>query len=217
MINILLAIIPSIIIICFIYIYDKLEHEPVIEILKAFSLGCISVLLSLFITYIFNINTKHIDNIIIYSFVYISLIEELSKWILTYLFIRNNKNYDYLFDSIVYFSLVSIGFATVENIIYVISGGVGVALIRSITTVPSHAMFAIIAGYNYALYKKDKKKRYLIYSIIIPIIIHGIYDCLLLTENSILLFIYTLFVITLYIISFRYLRNLESIDKKISK
>ena len=145
-----LAIIPIIVIAIIMYKADKIEKEPKRELLKAFLMGVVSVVLTLIISFVFKIDTyDYSDNyfkIFIYSFFGISLIEELSKWLCTYLFLRKNKYFDYIFDGIVYSVFVALGFATIENLLYTISGGVSTGIIRAITTVPAHVFFAISCG-----------------------------------------------------------------------
>ena len=179
-----LAVLPSLIIGILIYKADRMEKEPKKELLKAFLFGVLSVVLTLIISSVFsiidaNINSDDFFNVFIYSFFGIALIEEFSKWICSWMFLRKNKNFDYLFDGIVYVTFVSLGFATVENILYTVSGGIFTGIIRAITTVPAHAFFGIASGYYLSLAKKNRitnnnllKNRYLFLSIFIPFILH---------------------------------------------
>lgn len=215
---IILAILPSIIIGYLIYKADKVEQEPKKELFKALILGVISVLITLFlswITGILDIDTNKLTGIemLLYSFICIAFIEELSKWICTKLLITHNKNYDYLFDGIVYAVYVSLGFATVENLLYTVPGGVLTGIIRALVTVPSHAFYAIFMGYYISKSKDSSKKsdklRYTLASIIIPTILHGIFDSLLLLQNVLLLLLFIVFVIFLYIISIQKVKLLS--------
>lgn len=221
-----LAVLPSLIIGILIYRADKIEKEPKSELVKAFLMGVLSVCFTLIISYIFKIPDIKLDisnfiNVFIYSFFGIALIEEFSKWICSYLFLRKNKNFDYLFDGIVYITFVSLGFATIENILYTISGGIFTGLIRAITTVPAHAFFGIASGYYFSLTKKNKisnqqelKTRYLFLSIFIPFILHGFYDFCLLTQNEILFLVYILFVIALYCISINRVKKMMKMEER---
>lgn len=220
-----LAIIPSIIIAITIYKMDKKEKEPRRELFKAIFMGIISVIITLVISFILGINNTEVNrnnflNVFLYSFFGIALIEELSKWLCSYIFLRRNKNYNYLFDGIVYVTFISLGFATVENIIYTIACGVPTGLIRAITTVPAHAFFGITCGYYMSLSKKAKiscstikAKLYLILSLLLPVLLHGFYDFCLLTENSIMFTIYLIFVVTLYTYSIYHVRKMMKIEE----
>lgn len=219
-----LAILPGIIVGLLIYKADKKEKEPKRELIKAFLLGIISVVLTLFISYIFGIveiemNFENWVEVFLYSFIGISLVEEFSKWICSYLFLKNNKNYNYLFDGIVYTAFVSLGFATIENILYTLSGGVFTGVVRAITTVPAHAFFGIFSGYYLSLSRKEKvaantkkQKLYLFYSLFIPFLLHGFYDFCLLTQNIVFFIIYLIFVVILYSSSIHQVKKLGAID-----
>lgn len=222
---ILLAVLPGIIISYLIYKADKIEKEPKRELLKAFLLGIGSVFLTLLISYIFGVFSFNIDSnswseIFLYSFFGVSLIEEFSKWLCSYLFMKKNKNYNYLFDGIVYAVFVAIGFATIENILYTISGGVATGIIRAITTVPAHTFFGVFCGYYLSMAKREKvllnKKKqnlYFIYSLLVPFLLHGFYDFCLLTQNMLLFYLYLIFVVILYVVSIYHIKKMMKSDK----
>ena len=221
---ILLAILPGIVVGLFIYKADQIEKEPKRELLKAFLFGIIAIFLTLFFSYLFGVVDIeiHYDSwieVFLYSFLGIALIEEFSKWLCSYLFLRKNRNYNYLFDGIVYITFISLGFATIENIFYTFAGGIFTGLLRAVTTVPVHAFFGIISGYCFSLsrkYKlsseKRKAKTYFLCSLLFPVLLHGFYDFCLLTQNVIFFLIYLFFVVILYSISIYKKKKLKEID-----
>jgi len=82
--------------------------------------------------------------------------------------------------------MVSLGFAAFENIIYVMDGGIGVAIVRMFTAVPMHAAFAVIMGYYIGLSKyyhgsarTEKSLKGLFYAVVL----HGAYDFLLFQDD----------------------------------
>lgn len=220
-----LAVLPSIIIGLLIYRIDRVEQEPKMELIKALFMGVLSVVFTLLISWLVGImNIKYSSlnfiEIILYSFVCVALVEEFSKWLATKILLINNRNYNYLFDGIVYTVFVSLGFATIENILYTVSGGVITALIRAVATVPSHAFYAIFMGYYLSKAKESKvlgnKKnalKYNLYSIFIPAILHGAFNSLLLLQKPILLILFLFFVIFLYIISIKKVKELIKNEK----
>lgn len=224
-----LAILPSLIIAILLYLSDKKEREPIGELIKAFFLGIVSIIITLGVSYIFDITKIDVDNLdmmglAIYSFISIALIEETSKWLMAHIFVRKNHNFNYMYDGIMYFSYVSLGFATVENILYIASSGLQAALVRSVTTVPAHVFFAMASGYYYTLAVKEKFKnnnqlkiRYYILSIIMPIFLHGFFDFCLLTKNYMFLLVFLVFVVSLYIISIGNARKVEKNDRLIEE
>jgi RsiW-degrading membrane proteinase PrsW (M82 family) len=50
-------------------------------------------------------------------------------------------------DGVVYGAVASLGFATLENILYVTPNGFAVAAARAFTAVPGHALLGVIMGY----------------------------------------------------------------------
>ena len=116
----------------------------------------------------------------------VALVEELSKWLVFMLLVWKNKNFDYRYDGIVYAVSASLGFAALENILYVISYGTGVSIGRAIFAIPGHATFGVFMGYWLSRAKTfwldDKKIRMRIcklFALGVPMLIHGFYDFLL--------------------------------------
>lgn len=219
-----LATLPGIIIGFLIYKSDKREKEPISELLKAFFLGIISAVLTVCISYILGIHTvavtdmTPISQLFGYAFFCVAFIEEGCKWVCAILFLRKNKNYNYLFDGIVYAVFVSLGFATIENIIYSLVGGLRAVLVRGVLTVPAHAFFGVFMGYYFSFTKLEKGKNknylsFLILSIFVPVLLHGVFDFLLLSKEPLCLILFILFVIGLYIISIRRIFILTKLER----
>ena len=119
------------------------------------------------------------------SFCLAALPEEACKLFFLYLFIWKSSYFDEYYDGIEYAVCVGLGFAGLENVLYVMQGGMGVAISRAIFAVPAHFFFAIIMGYFFALakFRPWKKKQNLILAFICPVIMHGIYDFILMYQN----------------------------------
>ena len=223
----ILSIIPSLIIAFLIYKSDKTEKEPSKELIKAFLLGFLAVILSLIASFTLQIDKLdllggNLFDTFIYAFLAIAAVEELCKWLCGYLFLKNNKNYDYLFDGIVYFTFISLGFATIENILYTFSGGISTGIIRALTTVPAHAFFGVFSGYYFSFYKREKLNNqnyslYLIKSIVVPILLHGIYDFCLLTQNLFFFAAYIVYVVSLYSSAITRIKKMMKIDNSFAR
>lgn len=225
---ILLAVLPSIIIAYLIYKADVKEKEPKKELIRAFFTGATAVVLTLIISHLFGVTKFKLDsnlvNVAIYSFIGVGLVEEFSKWICSCFFLKNNRNFDYLFDGIVYTTFISLGFATIENILYTFSGGVATGIIRAITTVPAHAFFGISSGYLLSLAKKemldgnnDRKTYYLFLSFLVPFLLHGFYDFCLLTQNYYFFMVYIVFVVSLYAFSIHNVKKMMKMETRFKK
>ncbi|MEW5725188.1 MAG: PrsW family glutamic-type intramembrane protease, partial [Thermodesulfobacteriota bacterium] len=73
--------------------------------------------------------------------------EEFFKYLVLVLYAARHKEFNEPMDGVVYGVSASLGFATLENILYVSQGGLGVAVMRAVTAVPSHALMGAIMGY----------------------------------------------------------------------
>ena len=127
--------------------------------------------------------------IIFYSYIFIALIEEIWKFLMIYKVSYNNKEFDQAYDIILYSIYVGLGFATFENIIYVIGNpNIITSLLRGITAVPAHVCFQTIMGYYLYFSKNKNKENNILLSLIIPILLHGTYDFLIFVLNIYKLF-----------------------------
>lgn len=227
-----LAILPIIMILLFVYHKDK-NKEPFLLLLKLFISGFISCGLVLFISgHMENITSvfspsasKNIFETMIYTFVGIALVEELSKWLMVYFIGYHNKNFDEVYDGIVYAVFVSLGFAFIENILYVVfSNSISTAIVRALCAVPAHACDAIFMGYHLSIAKqystkgnRKKELKHLALSIIMPTFVHGIYDFCLMSGYQILLIVFAAFVVFMYFIAFSTLKDMSLSNNKIVK
>lgn len=183
MVSILSALAPVATVIIYIYVKDKYEKESKRYLALAFVLGAVVSIIITTILYIFFDlflplpDDYHIGQQFVKAFVVVALIEEFSKYIIVLGFLQPLKVFNEPFDGIIYAVMVSMGFATVENIIYVLQGGIDVALIRAFTAIPAHATFGIIMGYymGKAKFSKNRMKWNLI-GLSIAILFHGAYD-----------------------------------------
>ena len=227
----LLAALPVIMILLFVYLKDK-NKEPMALLIMLFLSGFLSCVLVLVISGIMelflpfmtgSLATKSFFETLLYAFIGVALVEEFSKWIMTYFIGYNNREFDELYDGIVYAIFVSLGFAFIENILYVIqTSSINTALIRAISAVPSHACDAIFMGYYLSIAKqyaikgsKRLEKKYIRMSVFVPAIIHGIYDFCLMSGYNFFIGIFIIFVIILYVLSIKKLKLLADNNRKI--
>lgn len=229
-----LSILPSIALGVMIYKKDIVEKESTGLLFKLFLGGAIgSVILTLLLSTVLEPiipDLEDSNNNFIYlainTFFKVALVEEFSKWIFLKKITWKNKEFNYIYDAIVYAVFVALGFATIENIIYVLGseGGISIAILRAILSVPGHAFDGVFMGYYYGLAKQAKIndniklfKRNMIFSLLIPVVFHFIFDYLLLSENSILLILYLVFIILLYINAFKRINKLSNITERLDK
>ena len=179
----LLAIAPATVIIFYIYFKDKFEKEPIGFLFKNFLLGAtVSILLTVLLGGFANkiIPLTDVTNVLqqfFKAFIVVALVEEFSKYVIVKYYAQRNKEYNEPFDGIVYAVLVSMGFATLENVLYVFQHGVSTGIVRAFTAVPAHATFAILMGYFMGKAKFSKNKILLnLTGLFFATLFHGAYD-----------------------------------------
>ena len=177
-----LAVAPGAAIILYIYLKDKHEREPLGLLIISFLYGGLSTILTLFISWPVNafLLTKEDDVVhqFINAFFKVALIEEFSKFFFVRFILFYNRNFNEPFDGIVYAVMVSMGFATLENVLYVDRYGYATGFMRMFTAVPAHATFAILMGYflGKAKFTHRKVLFFSIIALLMPSIFHGTYD-----------------------------------------
>jgi len=177
-----LALAPGTAIMIYIYLKDHHEREPLHLLLISFFYGVLSTFLTLAISFPLNalILTKDDDvgSQFINAFFKVSLVEEFAKFVFVRFVLFKNKNFNEPFDGIVYAVMVSMGFATLENILYVYQYGFVTGILRMFTAVPAHATFGILMGYFLGLSKfSHNRSLYLsLIALMVPTVFHGAYD-----------------------------------------
>jgi RsiW-degrading membrane proteinase PrsW (M82 family) len=179
----LLSIAPVMIVIIFIYFKDKFEKEPIHFLLKNFLLGAIvSIIITLILGTLASIifplsDVKSVFQQFIKAFIVVALVEEFSKFIIVKYYAQKNKEFNEPFDGIVYAVMVSMGFAALENILYVFQFGLSTGILRAFTAVPAHATFGILMGYFMGKAKfSENKMKYNLFGLITATVFHGAYD-----------------------------------------
>ena len=178
------AIAPVIVVLIWIYIKDKYEKESKRVLAGTFVLGGILSIIITTILYILSdsilpsLDKKSIVLQFVKAFLVVALIEEFSKYVIVRYYSQRKHYFNEPYDGIIYCVMVSMGFAAVENIAYVMQGGLGVALIRAFTAVPAHATFAILMGYfmGKAKFEPHRRKELNLKGLALAILFHGAYD-----------------------------------------
>ena len=191
-----------------------LDKEPRSLLRKIFVFGILSIIPILVLETAtgFFISTDKFSNYIslfINAFVSIGLIEEGAKWVIVNKSIYYDKEFNHPYDAIIYCVFASLGFAVIENIIYVFASGALLGVLRAVTAIPAHTCNGVIMGYFLGKAKKEeynlnsnKTKKYMFYSLIVPIITHTVYDFVILMQNDYTLVSFIIFTCLLIIVSF---------------
>jgi protease PrsW len=198
-----IALAPVLIILVYIYFRDKYEKEPLGLLLKSLIAGALITVPIIFFERIFSFFTGNLTGLSLaayHSFIVAALTEECLKYLAVYLLIWRNREFNERFDGIVYAVFVSLGFAAVENVIYVLNSGMQTGLLRALTAVPAHALFGITMGFYLGLARfiPEQRKIMLFRAILYPIILHGIYDFLILSGHPVLLILFIPYLIFLW-------------------
>lgn len=179
------AIAPAIILAFIIIRKDKQNPEPIGWLLAAVGLGILVVPAVLLLGYL-GLPIIPEDTYIgafLSSFITAAIPEEGLKFAALYLLVKWCKHFDEMFDGIVYAVCIGMGFAGLENIIYLFGAEdewISVSVSRALLSVPMHYFFAVIMGAFFSLgwFDKQNRKFYLTAALILPIIAHGLYDTL---------------------------------------
>ncbi len=199
----ILSLAPVFIIAGYIYFRDKYEREPLKLLFLALLSGALTVIPILFVESFlagFSPIFSGIGAAAWNAFVVAAFSEELFKYFALYILIWKSTEFNEKMDGIVYAVFISLGFAAVENVMYVLGYGFGTGILRAITAVPAHAIFGITMGFYFGMAKFYEKKRFQfkMKALLYPIILHGIYDFILFTRIEWLILVFVGFLIFLY-------------------
>lgn len=178
-----LALAPGFAISLFIYLKDRYNREPWRALLFSFLLGMISIVPAIALEMTSGITVEgfvgqSVQRVALEAFGVVALSEEGCKLAMVLLYAFRSRHFDDPFDGIVYAVMVSMGFATLENIGYVMNGGYATAILRMFLSVPAHACFGVLMGYYLGLAKFDAGRRplHLLRSLAWPVLFHGAFD-----------------------------------------
>ncbi len=208
-----LALAPVIIIAFYIYFRDKYEKEPIKILLFSLLAGALTTIPILFVeTFLdkYSENFEDLTKAAYDAFVVAAFTEEFFKYLALFLLIWNNKNFNENFDGIVYAVFISLGFASVENVLYVVGDSTyTVGVMRAVTAVPAHALFGVAMGYHFSMarFVPNVRSIQLALAFLVPVILHGIYDFILMADRPILLLLFVPYVIFLWILGFRRMKS----------
>ena len=233
LLQILLALIPALVLIFYVVWRDRLHPEPGGQLVKAFFMGFLTIPLALLfaslIGQIFMLlpPIEGVGALLVTSLMQAAIPEESAKLLILWLFLRRCRHFDEHMDGIVYAVCVGMGFATVENILYVTGSGpqflkvLSVGLSRAFLAIPGHFAFAVIMGYFYSLASfkgKQTHRKYMLMAWGFPVLAHALYDFLLFVMDAYPNSMWQMLLMMLFFGSFFYMQQLgtRSIAKALS-
>ena len=220
------AVLPAAFLLYRVYKMDTIEKEPWSILRKLLLWGALSGIPAALVE---SLLTGVVQNLLeegtllynfVFGFIVAALVEERFKFFFLYKFTFKNPAFNYRFDGVVYAVFVSMGFAILENVLYVFQGGLGVALSRALLALPLHAACGVYMGIAYgqqkvnSLYKSASFGSVARACLPVPILIHGFYDsCAFSAENyPIFLLVFVVFVILMFLMVYRSLKRESARD-----
>ena len=205
------ALLPAYFLMRYIYRKDKIEKEPM-KLL--FSLVIMGVIAAAIASAAEGIGMKALGvfvspnsraYVILLAFVVVAAVEEGAKFLLLRRRTWNELNFNYRFDGIVYAAFVSLGFAAIENVGYVMGYGLSVAPMRALLAVPGHMGFGVFMGVFYGRAKvcdlrgdAEGRKENLICAYLSSVLLHGFYDACVMMGTVLSNVVFVVFVIVMY-------------------
>lgn len=213
-----LAVAPAITLAFLIYLYDKHDKEPVSLLIKVFLFGAFSVLPIIYVeNFLMSFNVySGLFSAFYVSFIVAGFTEEFFKRLVVMKTAYNNPHFNHKIDGIVYCVMASLGFATVENIMYVaisFKDDIYVGITRAFLSVPAHMLFGITMGYYLSLSKyattNVQKRVFFRKSLTVPMVLHGIFNFILLSNHPILTTLFIPYLIYLWSVNIKRIRRYQ--------
>ncbi len=230
----LAALVPAAFLMVQVYRLDRIEKEPAGLLLKLVLFGALSGMVAGAIE---GALTRVLDvtlggdmlRLVLENFLAVALVEEACKRWVVLKFAWNHPAFDYRFDAVVYCVFSALGFAALENILYVAEYGFAVAVSRALLSVPGHCFFAVYMGIylgqakmaeramqRYYIELPDESPgQYLRASLLVPTLLHGFWDFSLSVGGWLMTILFYLFVLAFFIDAYRKLRFAAGSDEQL--
>lgn len=207
------AVAPGVSLLTYLYLRDRYDSEPIGMVLRMFLLGVLIVVPVMVIQRGLEIWLG--DGALALSFIQSAGVEEFLKWFVVYHIIYNHTEFDEPYDGIVYASAISLGFATMENVLYAVfsPSSVGTLFMRALLPVSGHALFGVMMGYYLGKAKfagRGKSRFYLAVSFVVPLLLHGVYDWIILAGSTAWMWYMIPFMFILWVVGLQKMKSATS-------
>ena len=229
MIYLAAAVLPAVILMVYVYRKDQKDLEPMGLLGACLLMGVAAAFASIALEGLgmTALSTSQIDQttplyILALSFGVVAVVEEGTKLFFLYLKTWKHPAFDYKFDGIIYAVFVSLGFAAFENIKYVFSYGLAVALPRAVLAIPGHMTFAVVMGVFYGRAKylenhgKPGKWLYIFLGWLFAVLLHGFYDTCAMLGTAEASMVFTVFIVFMYLLVFGLIKREARQDYKLN-
>ena len=224
----LAAFFPAAYLMRYIYKHDIYEKEPMSLLVRLIFGGLLaagaSILLEQLLLDKF-LPTVPITSETVYfiaTAVIVALVEEGTKLFFLKRFTWRSPDFNYRYDGVVYAVFVSLGFAAIENLLYVFQYGLSVAWARGVLAVPAHMGFAVYMGAFYGRAKicdvagdHQGMVTSLVLSYAVPVLFHALYDATAMVNTSTSTMMFVVFVAVMYVIVYKRIKSESYRDTEI--
>ena len=204
LINTLIAILPPLYVVYFIYKNDLYEKEPHSLLLISFVIGGVVTFPLGFLELGLETMDVFANNTFLFAMAGVALVEELGKLLILRYYCFTKKDFNEPYDGIIYAVMISMGFALVENLLYVLGNdeSMTIGFMRMFTAIPLHAACGVIMGYYMGIAKMDSKAglQPFLLAIGLPVLVHGFYDYFLMANTEGVGILYSLVVLAIAIV-----------------
>jgi RsiW-degrading membrane proteinase PrsW (M82 family) len=222
------AILPSLILMFIIWKEDTIEKESPQILTKLFFLGVAAAFAAMVAEMILSGIMLHfleegsVPYTLVDSFLVVAVWEEFFKFFFCYKLTWKSPEFNYRFDGVVYMVFTSLGFAAMENVLYLFSFGAGILPMRALFSIPAHMGFAVFMGTCYGTAKiydaygsPGQARMHLIIGYVIAVLLHGFYDTAATFDSSLWLMIFFIFVVVMDILVIRQIKTDSKNDRLI--
>lgn len=224
-----LAFIPGLVLLFVVWKLDTVEKESPALLLKLIGAGAVVMLIDILLRTVGLMileSTYAGTSIMLYTFidafVFTALIEEGGRFLALKLLTWKDLEFNYTFDAIVYSVAVSVGFLIAENIVYIIKYGSFLSPLALVLPVFAQVVVSIFMGYYYGLAKvaeskkeTDNAKTYMIESVLVPVVIHGIYEMCVKTQSIAVMILFSVYIVFMTVIAVTLFLNSRKADTAI--
>ncbi|SEO51543.1 Membrane proteinase PrsW, cleaves anti-sigma factor RsiW, M82 family [Halogranum amylolyticum] len=189
----LLSAIPALGLAAYVYYSDVTTGEPLSLLVATFMLGVLTASFAAVVNSLLGPMFRSIAVVgsVLFFFLVVAPIEETVKLLAVRLYAYRSSRFDAVVDGAVYGAMAGLGFATIENSLYIaqqlgenvdfglglIGAGNGIAVVRALAG-PGHVIYSAFAGYYLGLAKFNREDAgpIVIKGLIIAAFIHATYN-----------------------------------------
>jgi len=219
------AVLPAVVLLRYVYRHDTVEKEPPALLVSLLLMGVLAALASGVLERIAQgflsvfVDPGSPVYTILLAFLVVALVEEGMKFWLLKRRTWEHPAFNYRFDGVIYAVFVSLGFAAFENILYVFSYGLSVALPRALLAIPGHMSFSVGMGIFYGRAKccwergnEAAATRNLVAGYVLAVFLHGFYDACAMIGTGLATILFVVFVALMFLCVYRSLKRESAKD-----